>query len=823
MVALALIFPVFLNAELDGEVDQNSNKLRSEKIKTIYSEVRAHALRSESEFSGQIKAKLNDMGSYSADRAHEFNQFLVGSLKGFIGSMGAIEREANSDYYLFLEKNDMQSDDPRDISPDERHLFHGVHSITQLAILNARSLILGLTSKNMKAQIGQQVAHVLKESEAQASKDYENQLIENEKEFNRSWWQSVRQSGSDLVLEFSNEFNKQIKKEVEKQAGEAVSQLVGSIGMGIADAIKPLVGEGLVQLNKLPSKLNKEGLADLEIDNTDLALELLKASIRFLNPSIKPTDQVVVQSKTRLEKQELSFLRNRLPRIQKALKKEFGIDFPLKVSWCFSGGGVRALFVTQAMLAKAAEHKFLDASIYMAGLSGSTWMIAPWSYLYLKGYLSKNLETSLNQVLKSLELSLGDSSKFVAVPKASFYGPPLLSLDLSSSFSSDLTMRFGFNQPITVVDVFGALIGDFALKQAGKKRLNVTWSSICKEAQYGIAPWPLCASAFELKQDNRSRGKQSTQYEWFEMSPSQAGSPLVGYIPVQYLGSKFKDGKLIPSLICPEYSMAFFLGMYGSAFAALSANVIIEKKIKEVEFAIQGVTIKIPVDKWVKDIIDKSFGKDTGSFRHEKVHAQFSNYSQGLNTSVLRDVSTIGMFDAGGDFNFPLPLLFDRSDRIQDVIFLVDSNSPKMNDLKRATNYFKTKGIEEFPDISKFTQKELLGSAMIVFNDPRDEKNYNKEMSTILYFPTIDIDTSMNSPYFTMNFKYTPEQIKSLGDNVSSAFESQVPEIKNILKLVAQKKYAKVDENIKKPGVLIKKVVLKVKEEPKNIKLIASK
>ncbi|MCX5922976.1 MAG: hypothetical protein NTU89_00235 [Candidatus Dependentiae bacterium] len=823
IVALASLFPLFLISEPDGDVDQNLNKLRSEKIESIYNDVRTNVLSSQELFTDQITTKLKEMGPYSASRVKELNDFLVDSLKGFVGSMGVIERTANANYYLFLEENDMQSDDPRDISPDERLLFHGVHSITSLAILHARSLILAITSKNDQAGIGERVAQALKESDVQAKKDYEEQLAANEKEFNRSRWQAVKDFGSDFVSEFSNEFNKEVKKEVLKQVEGAAEQLLGKVGAGVIDLLKPLTGGGLAQLNQLPEKLNNQGLAQLESDNTDRALELLKSSIRVLNPSLPPVSPVFVHEKTSLGKEEMSFLNNRLPKVQKALSNEFGIDQPLKISWCFGGGGVRAMFATHAMLASAAKHKILDASIYMAGLSGSTWMIAPWCYLYLKGYLSKNLEISFQQVLKSLEISLNDDSMFIEIPKVSFYGPPLLSVDDYARFSSDIAMRFGFNQPITVVDVFGAFIGGFALQKAGKKRLDVTWSSICKEAQYGITPWPLCSSTFELNQSSLSKSPKARKYEWFEMSPSQAGSPLVGYVPVQYVGSKFQGGKLVTSSICPEYSMAFFLGMYGSAFAALSPNVLIEKKLKEVEFTVQGVSITIPVDKWVKAIMDEAFGKDAGSFRHEKVHAQFSNYSQGLQSSVLQNESTLGMFDAGGDFNFPLPLLFDRPDRTPDIVFIVDSNNQDAKDLKVATSYFKLKGIDVVPDMSKVTADELLASAMTVFNDPRDAKKYNKKASTIIYFPTRDIDTSMSSPFFTMNFKYNPEQIAKLTGNVSLAFESQVPEIKNIFKLVAEQKYGVSLEKPDKKIRLIKKVVFDGDSAPKKRKTSFSK
>ena len=66
------------------------------------------------------------------------------------------------------------------------------------------------------------------------------------------------------------------------------------------------------------------------------------------------------------------------------------------------------------------------------------------------------------------------------------------------------------NQTITIVDIYGALIGNFALKQAGAKRLNMTWSSVCQEAKRGLIPWPLCSSVFDPLQNKPLKNKQNS-------------------------------------------------------------------------------------------------------------------------------------------------------------------------------------------------------------------------------------------------------------------------------------------------------------------------
>ncbi len=803
LIGLMLVLPIVIQSVDDVADDvateliprKDFEQLRSERMATIYQRVQDQVLKAESDFSELIKMKLQSMGSYSEQGAEGFNEFLVQAVRSFIGSMHVVEQNANSDYYFFLEGHGLQTEDPRDVSPDERVLFQGVHRVTQLAISYVRALVLDLTSKNIKSQIGFQVAQAFEELEIQDQRDYQQQLAENEKGFDRSWWQSVRESGLDLLGDFSEQFKIQVKQEVHRQVGEAIDQaagaVLGAVAQGAIGLFKPLVGSAAAQLSQLSDTLAQGDPLALLYDHTNIALKVLKMTIRFSNPVPKPTHTVSVQTHIGLGQEELTFLKNRSVRVQKVLKSEFGIAQPLRMSWCFSGGGIRAALMTEAMLAAAARHKILDVSMYLVGLSGSTWFVAPWSYLYLKGYLSKNLETSIGQVLQSLEGSLNNDS-MIFIPKTNAYGPPMLTSDVAPSFSRDVAMRFAFNQTITIVDMYGALIGDFTLKQAGKKRLNMTWSSMSQEAQSGIIPWPLCSSVFDPLQNKSLKGRQHSEYEWFEMSPSQAGSSVLGYIPIQYFGSSFKDGKLVVDVINPEYPLSFYLGVYGSAFAALSPNLIIDKTLPDVGFTIQGIDVKIPVSKWVRNAIDDNFGKTARSARAGVIHAQFPNYSSGVLSSILQNEQTLGLVDGATDFNFPLPLLFERSERRPDIVFLCDSADVDQPDLQGAKAYFKRKGITAVPDLTRISKTDLQASAMTVFNDPRDAKAYDSRVSTIIYFPTRGIDLSVGSPYFTLNFKYTPAQIKTLVDNVSTAFESQVPEIKKIMKLVAQRRYGGV-------------------------------
>ena len=744
-------------------------------------------------FESSVKKQLQDLKnkkSFASDYVVDFSEGLSQNLRWFTGAMVTLERQAISDYYLFESKQSGKAlQNLRDLSVDSKNLFNAIHSITQVAITQAQALILGLTSK--QTIVAQEVASAFETYERQAEANYRTQLAENESELNRAWLQRIKESGSDFLGEFSSKLTAGVKQEVAKQTQQFVEKQIGRIvpetAKQVFNAVSPLASLAVTQQKALMGILNKTPLGELIKNRTDEGLKALRSGIKAINPVPLPAQTVLVQTDLKLDSAESNFLKNRLPRVQQALDKNFGIQAPLKVSWCFSGGGVRAMFMTEATLAAAAKYNLLDISTYLVGLSGSTWCIAPWCYAFVKGYTSKNISKSLNQYLQSVEAVLQNTNVVIS-EKQSIYGPTLLDSATAQKFYNDLIMRFGFNQNITLVDIYGSLVGNFALNLAGENKLQAKWSSMCHEAEYGTIPWPLCSAILNSPHNNVSKSGQTSWYEWFEMSPSSAGSPLVGYIPTQYLGSFFKNGTLGLDSICPEYPLSFYLGVCGSAFAAVSADGIIDHTMTNIGFDFNGIKISIPVDEWVRKIIDDNLGNKARQYLPEKLYAHFPNYSVGLLSSILQNETDIGLFDGGIDFNFPLPLLFDRPVRQQDIIFLIDSNDGDERAFRVADRYFKRKQITTIPDFSKVDAKMLQQSSMTVLNDPRT-KEYDPAISTIINFSLQGISAKFGFPYVTLNFKYTPEQVQVITDIMTRSIDSNIEEIKHMMQLVAQIKY----------------------------------
>ena len=106
-----------------------------------------------------------------------------------------------------------------------------------------------------------------------------------------------------------------------------------------------------------------------------------------------------------------------------------------------------------------------------------------------------------------------------------------------------------------------------------------------------------------------SKQEVGAEYEWFESGPFEAGSKVLGYVPVQYFGSIFNHGDIVSELVCPEYPLSFYLGVYGSAFS-LSINDLIEKGLKNPSIDVLGQSVQIPVAEWVKQMIQENTEKD---------------------------------------------------------------------------------------------------------------------------------------------------------------------------------------------------------------------
>lgn len=787
---------------------ENLEKFLVPEVKSLYQTLENQVEQLQDQFFNTISNKIENLDTYSAQNSQNLLSFFEDEITGFRYQIKNLANQTILDYLFFLKQKEPNFSYESELTASQIAFVDGVDNITQESLVIVQKMILDLTSQNVEEKVSLDIKHAFFESERHAQMVYEQQLKANESAANKSWWDRVKGYGQSYLNELKPIAKEAIGKEVAKQTqsfiNEVGSEVASEVGKKISDLAKeniaPLISDKLTglgeqleklspglksKISELTDKLKEKGLAFWESENqyNNVALAALRKVTRWKN-KVDVSEDVTVRSAKGLCQQEQEYLKNRTAIIQEVLKSEFGIDKPLRIAFCCSGGGNRAMVGTLGIFEAAAKHNILQATTYIVGLSGSTWTIAPWVYLYSKGLLNTNTyQDSLLDLKNSFITTLDDKSMLDPLNNKVFT-VPMLQGNAQKDFANQIVERFSFEQPISLINAWGALVGNYALDIAKDSKLDLAWSELNSLVVGGNLPLPLCSAAFDARLDVSKSSKQDigSEYEWFETGPFEAGSKVLGYVPVKYFGSMFNQGSLVSELACPEYPISFYLGVYGSAFS-LSINDLIEKGLKDPKIDVLGQEVKVPVAEWIKQMIEENTSSGISSKRQARMHAQFANFSKGMSNSYLKDKDLVGLFDGGIAFNIPLPLVLDHKDRAVDIVIMYDSNPGDIQALQSADKYFKRKNIS-VPEMGNLKQADLLKGKypMTVFNDPRD-KSYDKEQPTLIYFPT-NVDVS-KPPFTTANFKYTKKDINTLISKVSDSFENHINDIKVIMKKVA--------------------------------------
>lgn len=484
-------------------------------------------------------------------------------------------------------------------------------------------------------------------------------------------------------------------------------------------------------------------------------------------------DELAVRQSKELCPQELNFIKNRTPQVAQALKKYFDIDAPLKIGMCFSGGGNRAMLVSLGFLLGAQDIGLFDASYYMAGLSGSTWTILPFSYLHATQQIS--LTQFKDQLVSRLNSIMTPARN--GMPQT-----PIITQHQMNYMQNTVSKRFASGQYVSSIDIYGSFIGDFTLLPVGENRLDVTFSSIAKSLEQGSIPLPLGSAVADKPLTKKD-------YFWFEVGPFEVGSDDLGaYVPIQGFGLQYKQGKVVSSHAghAPEYPLSFYEGVFGSAFT------ISMQDLNRVPFMQDQMNL---FNKFLNFSFMNPFTNfDTSSLMSDDAMknirlfpACFHNYTLGLKDSPLAQETKLKLYDAGLGFDLPLPLMM-RQARDIDVIIACDSMID-LETLQLAAVHFKQNNIK-FPDVSSLTE-QTISKLVTVLNDPRLE-NYDNDMITIVYCPFIKNNTysetfdpiqcRVEGFCGMFNFNYTKEQ----AEEVVGLTRYNVNAIKNEIKAVLQ-------------------------------------
>jgi len=389
---------------------------------------------------------------------------------------------------------------------------------------------------------------------------------------------------------------------------------------------------------------------------------------------------------------EQSYVAKRMPVIHRSIEKMIGEkvaqkDIP-KIGIIASGGGYRAMIGTLGFLLGADDIGLLESLLYVVGLSGSTWCLSTW----LSSGLS--IQSFAIQLMENLD----------EVKNITNISSPKLMADA-------LLVKYAYNQPLTLVDIYGALLANSLLRNYKDKRHQVYMSDQINIIQNGQFPMPIYTAV--------SADKGQKQYKWYEFSPYEVGASWLltsydgAYIPTWSFGRRFKNG--LSQDFAPPQSLAFLQGVFGSAFAFT-----FNKAYEEIAGSLQTRTGKILMNNLIKIAGKRMI-----------TNAQVNNFTYAMPESVKKELKELRMADAGMAFNLPYPPLSgERSARSMDILIFLDisagvDGAPELRGVEKYARTHKLKfPVIDYTDISK--------KAISIFKDDKDP-----EVPIVIYMPRI--------------------------------------------------------------------------------------
>lgn len=444
------------------------------------------------------------------------------------------------------------------------------------------------------------------------------------------------------------------------------------------------------------------------------------------NASVRRSNQLSQEEKSALEErrhQTSSALNSIL--IDLAIPEEKAIN----IACCVSGGGFRAMVATLGYLQGLQDTQLLDTVLMISALSGGAWAVGGWiaSEKVLDHYIGQVREN----IAKNIRLAPG---------KGTFQ--PITQPDQIADVVNNFITKFVFDEPLSSIDVWGALISNNLLQPKHNRQL-ITLSG--QQNFHMInAPFPIYTVVTPLTD-------QPYRYDWIEFTPFEIGSAYQrAFIPAWAFGRQFNNGQAQPlstttgAIFPPEQSYSYLLGIFGSAF---TAN--IQDAIQNLQAGGKLPTAAAPI---LSTLIDQD-RKMLHLTNRRFIPAEINNFMYKLPNRPLSNEKTITLVDAGLDFTLPfLPLL--RPERTIDVIIVFDMSATVANApaLRSAEQRARKHGFK-FPTIN-YQLTEL--SPVSVFSS----KNLN--IPTIIYIqcnhPCLDDFCS------TLNFHYSAEEFDALFD-----------------------------------------------------------
>ncbi|CAK8673396.1 unnamed protein product [Clavelina lepadiformis] len=207
-----------------------------------------------------------------------------------------------------------------------------------------------------------------------------------------------------------------------------------------------------------------------------------------------------------------------------------------------SGGGFRAMVGYAGVMKALHDAGVLDCSMYVNGLSGSSWYLAT---LYANETFPANgLDEAHNEIRSNIDSH-----------------PLLIFLSRYLSYRRTVIAKKKAGQPVSYTDIFGMVIGNTLL---GKEKMESSKLSEFQEMiADGSAPMPILTAVHV-----RSNKSAAIFHDWVEFSPYEIGiAKYASFMDTKHFGTKFFCG--VQAKQFPENPLHYVMGICGSAYAIL--------------------------------------------------------------------------------------------------------------------------------------------------------------------------------------------------------------------------------------------------------------
>ena len=468
-------------------------------------------------------------------------------------------------------------------------------------------------------------------------------------------------------------------------------------------------------------------------------------------------DDASVRYSRDLPEQELQFIEKRKGHVQRALRKMLGEDVSREhvptIAFCCSGGGYRAMLSSLGTLIGADDIGVLDAAMYTAGLSGSTWAMAPW---IISGLSPREYQELLIPKLASAWRKKPRNARAIG---------------------RSVARRYVTGQAIGPVDVYGGLLANALLSGFGMEPQHITLADSHAKVASGKWPLPIYTAAWVERPFRRTR---PYLYEWMEFTPFEVGSThKPGFIPTWALGRFFRGGKTQNHAM--QLSLGYLLGIFGSAFTLHFrdlVNVVGDELHAPLAFALRqaaaipAIGLGRPIPARVPD---------------------FTTNVPVVLQRLIRRLFVTTLVDAGLIFNLPLPPLM-RPERKVDIIICSDASAGlyRKSPFAKAKEWLRARGIA-LP--SGDYRAAASSKEIAIFEDEN-----NPDMPIIIYLPLVKNDkysTTFNpqamlkkggSYLTTTNFVYTDGQARELSGLMETTIKQHKDEIYDVIRRVIARK-----------------------------------